>query len=564
VEQREGTGRPDRDARASAAAPRVLLLEPHPDHAEIAREALERAWPDADVRTSPEPPGAATADRFDLLVCSTAALDDARRWLASTRQAAPPVVLIADGTNPARSMDGARVAAVLDKRNARGFVERLAGAAASAVEARAREGGQPVPVPGLPADRTVPADAADPAGAAATGRPHERAAGPGALLSPRAYDGGALDEPAPERDRRAEALAAGMAQALADFLAHAAPLAGLASRRAASDPVLTAYLAGFAAELDRARGLAHRLAHLLGEPPAPARRTMRAADLITLRSAAWRGWLPDETALRLAVDPAPLVTIDPELIAPSLDDLVQALAPCTDSPCGIDVAVARERLDAEFAATRPGARAGRFVRIALAAARGHVPRVEPVPGPVPAGEPVLQAALAAAKANGGYLELRWDPARRHLDAADLYLPEAEPAPHAAGDASPRPGLLVVDDDAAVRETVAALLEGCGWRALAVPSGEAAVDLYRAGCRYGLVLLDLLMPGLSGAETFRALRALDPAVRVVVASGSRPGEPLRRMLAEGALGYLAKPFGLSELSAIVEAATGSRPPAPTRR
>jgi CheY-like chemotaxis protein len=550
VEQREGTDRPDRDAHASAAAPRVLLLEPHPDHAEIAREALERAWPDADVRTSPQPPGASAAERFDLLVCSTAALDDARHWLASVREAAPPVVLIADGANPARSIDGAQVAAVLDKRNARGFVERLAGAAASAVETRAREAGQPVPVPvpGLSADPDAPAVAAE----------------PGAVLSPRAYDGGALDEPAPERDRRAEALAAGMAQALADFLAHAAPLAGLASRRAAGDPVLTAYLVGFAAELDRARGLAHRLAHLLGEPPAPLRRTMRAADLITLRSAAWRGWLPDETALRLAVDPGPVVTVDPELIAPSLDDLVQALAPCTDLPCGIDVAVARERLDAAFAAAHPGARAGRFVRIALAAARGHVPRVEPVPGPVPAGEPVLQAALAAAKAHGGYLELRWDPARRHLDAADLYLPEVERAPDAADDATHRPGLLVVDDDAAVRETVVALLEGCGWRALAVPSGEAAVDLYRAGCRYGLVLLDLLMPGLSGAETFRALRALDPAVRVVVASGSRPGEPLRRMLAEGALGYLAKPFGLAELSAIVEAATGFRPPAPPRR
>ncbi len=203
------------------------------------------------------------------------------------------------------------------------------------------------------------------------------------------------------------------------------------------------------------------------------------------------------------------------------------------------------------------------MRIALAAARGHVPRVDPEPGPVPVGEPALQAALAAAKAHGGYLELRWDPVHGQLEAADLYLPAGERVARETRASPAAVSVLLVDDDASVRETVAALLAGVGWRPLTVPSGAAAVDLYRAGCRYDLVLLDLLMPDLSGAETFRALRALDPAVRVVVASGSRPGEPLRRMLAEGALGFLAKPFGLRELVAIVEAATGSRPPGPSR-
>jgi CheY-like chemotaxis protein len=563
VNPRDETGRTSRDAGAPPSPPRVLLLEPHPDHAEIAREALERAWPGADVRTRPQEAGTSAVERFDLLVCSTAAIDDARRWLSRFEEGAPPVVLIADAEHPPRPMDGARVAAVLDKRNARGFVERLAGAAASALHGSDRAAGlkeAALPRPAVPRAAPGATPAPDPPRAALA---PETGSSAGDLLSPRTYDGGALDESPSERDRRAEALAAGMAQALAGFLEHAAPLAELAARRAARDPVLTGYLGGFAAELGRARGLAARLARLLGEPPALARRTMRAADFVTLRAGAWRGWLPDEIALRLAVDPGPLVAVEPELIAPSLDDLVQALAPAADPPCGIDVGVAPVRLGAEFVASHPGARAGRFARIALAAARGHVPRVEPLPGPVPAGEPALQAALAAAKAHGGYLELRWDPARRHLDAADLYLPEAERVPRASGVSTAPASILLVDDDASVRETVVALLEGAGWRSLAVPSGAAALDLYRAGCRYGLVLLDLLMPGLSGAETFRRLRALDPAVRVVVASGSRPGEPLRRMLAEGALGFLAKPFGLAELVAIVEAATGSRPPAPSR-
>lgn len=555
----EHAERPQDDAHPARPAPRVLLLEPQPDHAEIVREALELAWPGVDVRGGPEDVGTSADIEFDLVVCSTAVLDQAQNWLArvADRDLAPPppVVLIADGEHPAQPLSGVHVAAVLDKRNARGFLARLTHAASSAV-AGAANGEPAAAAPAPPAPRAPPEGPSGPAveREAVTEADEE-------LIAARGYDGGTLEEPPAARDPRTEALAADLARTLADFLAHAAPLSEIASRRAAHDPVLKRYMDGLAGELIRARGIAARLARLLGEPERALRRPMRAADVVTLRADAWRGWLPDETALRVATDLDPVVTIDLESVAPALDDLLQALVPPHEGPCRVDVVVERTELGRAFAGSHPGARPGRYACVRLAAAWGHVPRNEPVSLPSLPDDPALQKALAVAKAHGGYLDLRQDPVRGALETADLYLPEGE------GAAASLPwvaqvGILLVDDDPSVRETIAALLGGVGWRTVGVGSGQEAIALYEAGCRYDLVLLDLLMPGLSGAETFRALRAIDPAARVVVVSGSRPADSLRRMMAEGALGFLAKPCGLRELLAIVSAATGARPPAPS--
>ncbi len=549
----ERAAQPQDDAQPARPAPRVLLLEPQPDHAEIVREALELAWPGVDVRESPEDADAFASARFDLVVCSTALLDEAQRWLilAADRELTlpPPVVLIADGDHPARPLAGAHVAAVLDKRNAQGFLERLTRAASSAVAAATN--GPPPPVrPPAPAARD-----AEPEAAVAAPESSEE------LIAARGYDGGALEEPPAVRDPRVEALASDLARALVDFLAHAAPLSEIASRRAAHDPVLKRYMDGVAGELSRARGMASRLARLLGEPERMLRRPMRAADMVTLRADAWRGWLPDETALRVAADPDPVITVDPESLGPALDDLLLALVPTGDGPCRLDVSVERAEIGPAFALDHPGARPGRYACVRLAAAWGHVPRIEPVSLPALPEDPELQKALAAAKRHGGYLDLGQDPVRGVLETADLYLPEAEGA-MASLPWVTRVNILLVDDDPSVRETLAALLDGVGWRTVGVGSGKEAVALYEAGCRYDIVLLDLLMPGLSGAETFRAVRSLDPAARIVILSGSRPAPTLRRLMAEGVLGFLAKPCGLRDLLAVISAATAARPPEPT--
>jgi PAS domain S-box-containing protein len=146
---------------------------------------------------------------------------------------------------------------------------------------------------------------------------------------------------------------------------------------------------------------------------------------------------------------------------------------------------------------------------------------------------------------------------------DVYLPRlpaSEPAP-AAPAAPPAGGnetLLLVDDDAAVRQLGRAILEKYGYQVLVAEDGARALEVYRREQgRVRLVLLDLMMPRLSGRDTLRQLRALDPAVRVVLTSGYSAEAP-PALEQEGVLGYVAKPYRERELAQTVRRALDQAP------
>ena len=112
--------------------------------------------------------------------------------------------------------------------------------------------------------------------------------------------------------------------------------------------------------------------------------------------------------------------------------------------------------------------------------------------------------------------------------------------------SPRAHVLVVDDDAGVLDVCTALLHALGYRAAAASSGSTAIEAVAENdASLALVLLDIDMPGLSGDEVLRAVKAARPDVRVLMMSG-RPRDDLRGYLARGADGVLRKPFGLRDL------------------
>lgn len=103
-------------------------------------------------------------------------------------------------------------------------------------------------------------------------------------------------------------------------------------------------------------------------------------------------------------------------------------------------------------------------------------------------------------------------------------------------------VLVVDDEEQVRSVLEAMLKVCGFSATGVSDGESAVARFRAEPnRFDIVVLDLLMPGLTGEQTFQALRAIKPDVRVLIVSGYSEGDILGRLGGEGRVAFLAKPF-----------------------
>jgi CheY-like chemotaxis protein len=110
---------------------------------------------------------------------------------------------------------------------------------------------------------------------------------------------------------------------------------------------------------------------------------------------------------------------------------------------------------------------------------------------------------------------------------------------------------VVDDEAEIRALTAEALDDFDFQVLLAASGEEALSLYRELAEtIDMVILDLNMPGMGGYQCLRELLALDPGVRVLVASGySAPGQEAE-VVAEGGAGFIGKPYLLSELLAKV--------------
>jgi len=112
-------------------------------------------------------------------------------------------------------------------------------------------------------------------------------------------------------------------------------------------------------------------------------------------------------------------------------------------------------------------------------------------------------------------------------------------------------VLVVDDDPSVRRTCAAILENAGY--VVRQAADGAEGLARYSPAVDLVLLDMLMPGLDGTETFEQLLVGDPAARVLFFCGSRIDQLRDRLLAAGARGVVRKPVAAEELVRAVEQA-----------
>lgn len=112
-------------------------------------------------------------------------------------------------------------------------------------------------------------------------------------------------------------------------------------------------------------------------------------------------------------------------------------------------------------------------------------------------------------------------------------------------------ILVVDDQSSVRHLVEITLTAQGIEVVHADSGEAALEQAR-DCAPDLVIMDVMMPGgMDGYDTIDALRKLSCSCPVLMLTAKdRNGEQLRASQA-GVDAYLAKPFRLKELVAVVE-------------
>jgi PAS domain S-box-containing protein len=136
----------------------------------------------------------------------------------------------------------------------------------------------------------------------------------------------------------------------------------------------------------------------------------------------------------------------------------------------------------------------------------------------------------------------------------LYLPSTDGVPNASPPSPTalqhgRGTVMVVDDEPMVLKVCARLVEKMGYEVLSASGGRQAVELLRQhGSRVALVILDMVMPDMSGPETFRALRALAPGLKVLLSSGYSVEGEAQELLSKGCSGFLQKPFDGPTLSA----------------
>ena len=143
----------------------------------------------------------------------------------------------------------------------------------------------------------------------------------------------------------------------------------------------------------------------------------------------------------------------------------------------------------------------------------------------------------------------------------ILLPSSRGTPTAPGE-PPLPEMpsggtetiLFVDDEEALRSLATASLGRLGYTVLTARNGFDALSLYEQNRgEIALVVLDLIMPEMGGVETFRRIREIDPAARVLVSSGYAGDGRVEQLIAEGAAGFLQKPYRLGTLAAAIRKA-----------
>jgi PAS domain S-box-containing protein len=186
----------------------------------------------------------------------------------------------------------------------------------------------------------------------------------------------------------------------------------------------------------------------------------------------------------------------------------------------------------------------------------------------------LSTVLGIVRSHGGFVRVASKVGQG--TTFELYLPatqgvevevkrrSAPPWPHAHGE-----GILVVDDEAAVREVAHQALVELGYHVITAGGGAEAIRIFQARRReIQLVLTDMMMPEMDGLTLVAALRVLDPAVKIVGITGASDPAGVSGLKTMALSAMLAKPFTIEMLLAVIRdalpATAGDDSAVPDRR
>jgi len=221
-------------------------------------------------------------------------------------------------------------------------------------------------------------------------------------------------------------------------------------------------------------------------------------------------------------------------------------------------------LDDEYARTHLDARPGRHVLLTVTDTGSGMDNetlehiFEPFYTTKAVGEGTglgLAMVHGIVKQHGGHMSCRSDPG--HGTAFLIYFPalisDEEPE-RAFVREMPKGGsetILLVDDEEFIRDLAVRILTKAGYRVIPVSNGKEALEAYQKwGTDIALVVVDLIMPEMGGKHCLEGLLALNPAVKVVVASGFSADDPTKDAIAVGAKAFVNKPYKIRQVLEVV--------------
>ena len=109
-------------------------------------------------------------------------------------------------------------------------------------------------------------------------------------------------------------------------------------------------------------------------------------------------------------------------------------------------------------------------------------------------------------------------------------------------------ILLIDDEKMIIEVGRELLEELGYTVIPVMGGQAAIDVFKENHdKIDLIIMDMIMPGMSGSETFDHLKEINPEAKILLSSGYSIDGQASKILRRGCDGFIQKPFNMNQLA-----------------
>jgi PAS domain S-box-containing protein len=163
----------------------------------------------------------------------------------------------------------------------------------------------------------------------------------------------------------------------------------------------------------------------------------------------------------------------------------------------------------------------------------------------------LASAYGIIKNHEGIINVYSEPGKGSVFNIFLPASEKEPKHRIIAKKEIKMGketILIVDDEKMIIEVGREMLTAMGYIVITAEDGEKALDIVKSGKHeIDLVILDMIMPRLSGSETFTQLRNIDPELKIILSSGYSIDGEASDIMNKGCNGFVQKPFGMDILS-----------------